>query len=137
MLVALDLEHVVPVVLDLVVLFCRETGMSGEILINGQPRDLRSFRKVSCYIMQDDMLLPHLTVQEAMMVPVADTQQNLITEPYLCSLLLIVECSGLSRLSVESCLCLQVSANLKLQDKVEARRDMVGGRAWTNSWSRN
>lgn len=42
--------------------------MSGSITINGHERNLSQFRKLSCYIMQDNQLHANLTVEEAMRV---------------------------------------------------------------------
>ncbi|XP_070153216.1 ATP-binding cassette sub-family G member 1-like isoform X2 [Polyergus mexicanus] len=42
------------------------TEISGSININGQPRDMQEFKKMSCYIMQEDLAQPGLTIIEAM-----------------------------------------------------------------------
>ncbi|XP_037960699.1 ATP-binding cassette sub-family G member 4-like [Teleopsis dalmanni] len=44
----------------------KTTGVVGSIFVNGRRRDLETFRRMSCYITQDDRLQPLLTVNENM-----------------------------------------------------------------------
>lgn len=44
----------------------RIRGIGGTVYINGITRNLKEFRKMSCYITQDDRLQPLLTVNESM-----------------------------------------------------------------------
>lgn len=43
-------------------------GASGTVNINGEPRNMKEFRKMSRYIMQQDMIQPMLTIEESMMI---------------------------------------------------------------------
>lgn len=49
-------------------LLFRCSGVKGSITINGHERNLSQFRKLSCYIMQDNQLHANLSVEEAMHV---------------------------------------------------------------------
>ncbi|KAI5710675.1 hypothetical protein M8J75_010631 [Diaphorina citri] len=49
----------------------KTSGTEGSITINGHERNLSQFRKLSCYIMQDNQLHANLTVEEAMNVATA------------------------------------------------------------------
>ena len=42
--------------------------ISGEILINGQPRNDEGFRRMSAYVVQDDTMYPHMTIFETLML---------------------------------------------------------------------
>lgn len=46
----------------------RRTGVQGAVYVNGRIRNLDTFRKMSCYITQDDRIQTLLTVLENMRI---------------------------------------------------------------------
>ncbi|XP_015590801.1 ATP-binding cassette sub-family G member 1 [Cephus cinctus] len=49
----------------------RTLGVTGRLLVNGKLRDNREFRRLRCYITQEDLLQPFLTAREAIRVAAA------------------------------------------------------------------
>ena len=62
------LYNEVPLYSSNFVILYRTTMTKGTVLVNGELRNPQQFRRMSCYIMQDSHLLPHLTVREAMYI---------------------------------------------------------------------
>lgn len=50
-----------------VFLFRLKGVLAKSLKVNGQPRDEKLFRKLSCYITQEEVLQPMLSLQEVMM----------------------------------------------------------------------
>ncbi|XP_066257383.1 ATP-binding cassette subfamily G member 4-like isoform X2 [Euwallacea similis] len=46
---------------------CKTAGVKGSIKVNDRPRIMKIFNKMAAYIMQEDIVQPRLTVEEAMM----------------------------------------------------------------------
>ena len=98
----------------------KTSHLSGSVLINGKDRNLRKFRKMSCYIMQDDRLLPHLTVYEAMMISanlklgkdISASEKKVVIEE-------IIETLGLSDASNTQAQCLSGGQRKRLSIALE------------------
>ena len=46
----------------------KQCKLTGEIMINGKPRNPSMFKAISAYVQQDDVLFAHLTVKETLML---------------------------------------------------------------------
>lgn len=57
----------------------RTRNVTGDVLVNGRPRVPERFRKMSCYIMQDDHVLSQLTVEESMMYSASLRLPHMVT----------------------------------------------------------
>lgn len=75
----------------------RVTGAAGHVSINGDARDVESFKKISCYIMQEDLIQPRLTVYEAMQFAVDLKLGNVPKETKLTAIEEILDILRLTR----------------------------------------
>nr|XP_022913336.1 ATP-binding cassette sub-family G member 4-like [Onthophagus taurus] len=73
-------------------------GVLGKIYINNQSRELKTFKKISTFIMQEDLLQPFLTVKEYMMCAINLKMSPNLSESCKESIVIsVAETLGLSR----------------------------------------
>jgi hypothetical protein len=126
----------------------RTLGVTGTLCTNGKSRDNRIFHKLCCYITQEDLIQPLLTVQEIMMVAArlklpSDTSEKSRLNTVIDSRLLVVMGRDfVSALRPVACCTIPGWKRMRPSERARSARatpnlttrDLWRSRKWARKW---